>query len=183
MLELKSNSPPGLLSAPERKRTETHKTISESTTNTIKTLAMLRARSHLLSHKKSLVLSRQTKGNQFLNFYWQMQAWGQGSACRDLLGARLPWAPAIPCPPVRGRNRFFSSLGMSNPIVEFSIMGIPLKAQPLLAHTSYQHGASYPALLVVVIPSLSPSSHACFFFNPPPPSFPGFIYGTQTLIS
>lgn len=100
MLELKSNSPPGLLSAPARKRTETHKTISESTTNTIKTLAMLRARSHLLSHKKSLVLSRQTKGNQFLNIYWQMQAWGQGSTCRDLLGARLPWAPAIPCPPV-----------------------------------------------------------------------------------
>lgn len=68
MQELKSNNPPGLLSEPARERTETHKTISESTTNTIKTLAMLRVRSHLLSHKKSLVLSGKQKEINFLIF-------------------------------------------------------------------------------------------------------------------
>lgn len=68
LLELKSKHPPGLISAPTRKGTETHKTISTSTTNTIKNLAVLRARLHLLSHKECLALSGKQKEINFLIF-------------------------------------------------------------------------------------------------------------------
>lgn len=68
MLELKSTHTPGLISAPAMRGTETHKRISESTINTIKNPAMLRARLHLLSHKESLVLSGKQKKINFLIF-------------------------------------------------------------------------------------------------------------------
>lgn len=79
---MKSNHPPGLISAPAQKGTETHKTISESTTNTIKNLAVLRARLHLLSHKESLVLSGKQKEINFLIFIGRC-----GHGAKSALGA------------------------------------------------------------------------------------------------
>ena len=82
VLESKSNHPPGLISTSARKGTETHKTISTSTTNTIKTLPMLRARLHLLSHKKRLVLSGKQKEINFLIFIGRC-----GHGAKSALGA------------------------------------------------------------------------------------------------
>lgn len=130
MLELKSNHPPGLISAPARKGTETHKTISKSTTNTIKNLAMLRARLHLLSHKESLVLSGKQKEINFLIFIGRCRqgaksalsayagsAWSQTAVGSSPSPALLQWeAAALPHPwSLQSQPQDGPSCGTSSP--------------------------------------------------------------------
>lgn len=92
LLELKSTHTPGLISAPAMRGTETHKRISESTINTIKNPAMLRARLHLLSHKESLVLSGKQKKINFLIFIDRC-----GHRAKAALGAYvgLVWSQSV----------------------------------------------------------------------------------------
>lgn len=140
LLKLESNHPPGLISAPAREGTETHKTISASTTNTIKNLAVLRARLHLLSHKECLVLSGKQREINFLIF---IGSCGHGSkpalgACGEPLGARLPWAPAHPLPSCNGNQPLLLIPRVSNPNHRMVHHIVPQKIPQLVQNTEVQ---------------------------------------------
>lgn len=111
MLELKSTHTPGLTSAPAMRGTHTHKRISESTINTIKNPAMLRARLHLLSHKDSLILSGKQKEINFLTFIGRCghrakaalgayagPVWSQSATGPSVFSALLQWKAATSHP-------------------------------------------------------------------------------------